>query len=161
MPVDREQLRQVWSQFVTGVTVITTLDADNQVHGMTANALCSISLEPPLALFSVDHRRTTYRLVKERQSFGVNILTQGQQEAAAYYAQEIKDTPPPEGLQFWFTRRGTAVLNDCLAYMDCRVVEEYQVGDHTLFIAQVEEAGVGQGSPLLYYQSAYPRLRES
>ena len=161
MAADREQLRQVWGRFATGVTVITTRDASNQVHGMTANALCSITLEPPLALLSVAHQRITYALVKEQRAFGINILTQEQQEAAAYYAQEAKETPPPKEVNFWFTQRGTALLQGCLAYLDCRVVAEHPTGDHTLFIAQAEEVILGEGRPLLFYESTYAQLQDT
>ncbi|MSQ40091.1 MAG: flavin reductase [Dehalococcoidia bacterium] len=155
MPADQEQLRQVWSRFATGVTVITTLDAQDRVHGMTANALCSVSLDPPLALLLVAQERATHTLVARRRSFGINILAEHQREAAVYYAQGLKDGPLPDGVRFRFTPQGTAVLEGCLGYLDCQVVAEHKAGDHTLFIAEVLEAGASQGQPLVYYRSSY------
>jgi flavin reductase (DIM6/NTAB) family NADH-FMN oxidoreductase RutF len=156
--MNKEQLRQVWSQFATGVTLITTLDSNNQVHGMTANALCSISLDPPRALLSVGQQRATHNLVQDTKTFGVNILTADQEAVASYYAREKKDSPPPDGVEFWFTKQGAAILKECLGYMDCRVVEEYIVADHTLFIAEIEESNSYDGSPLIFYQGKYPQL---
>ena len=156
--MDKEQLRQVWSRFATGVTVITTLDSNNQVHGMTANALCSISLDPPRALLSVGQQRATHSLIQNKGTFGVNILTADQEVVASYYAREKKDSPPPNGVDFWFTRQGTAILKGCLGYIDCRVVEEYLIADHTLFIAEIDESDSSDGNPLIFYQGKYPRL---
>jgi flavin reductase (DIM6/NTAB) family NADH-FMN oxidoreductase RutF len=140
------------------VTVITTRDTQDRVHGMTANALCSVSLDPPLALLLVAQERATHALVARQRSFGVNILAEQQREAAVYYAQSLKDGPLPEGVRFWFTSQGTAILEGCLGYLDCQVVAEHQAGDHTLFIAQVREAGASQGQPLVYFGSSYGKL---
>lgn len=156
--MDKEQLRQVWGRFATGVTVITTLDSNNQVHGMTANALCSISLDPPRALLSVGQQRATHSLIQNKRTFGVNILTAEQEAVASYYAREKKDSPPPNGVDFWFTSQGTAILKGCLGYMDCHVVEEYVIADHTLFIAEIDESDSSDGNPLIFYQGKYPRL---
>ena len=88
MPVSLEQFRQGMAMFATGVTVISTLEADGNVHGMTANAFTSVCLDPPLILVSIGHQRNTYANVQARGRFGVNILSLEQEPIARYFALE-------------------------------------------------------------------------
>ena len=156
--VTPDLFRSAWSNFATGVTIITTLEAEGtDVHGMTANGVASISLEPPLAMVTIGHDRNTFPLIMTNQRFGVSILTQEQRGVARHFSvpEDIRKTlptPPYEELG------ESTVIGDSLATMDCRVVRTVKAGDHTIFLAQIEHIKIGHGNPLIFYQSHFAEL---
>ena len=91
MSVTQELFRQAWGKFATGVSIVTTIQEDGRVHQMTANALCSVSLDPPLLLLCVGHQRSTYHNLKLSSRFGVNILARGQDEVASRQQARMLD----------------------------------------------------------------------
>ncbi len=125
---------------------------------MTANAFASVSLDPPLVLVCVDHRARTHAHLHAKKRFGVNVLAEDQQTISEYYARAAQDHGHAErdaGASFGRTAHGTPVLNGALAYLECRLHTAQDAGDHTIFIAEVEEVVVREGDPLLYYRSQY------
>ena len=155
---DAQTFRQAWGKFATGVSVITTVEADDEIHGMTANGITSVSLDPLLALVSAAHSTASYPLIKETGRFAINILSEEQQSIAEYYARPTDQKTGDVPASFSRTDQGAATLDGSLAYMDCRVVNEYVAGDHTLFIGEVEEIHIGDGRPLLYFEGRFNRL---
>ena len=155
--VTREQFRQAMGSFATGVTVITVAEAGGEVHGMTANALTSVSLEPLLVLVCVDHRAKTRAQLKEKKRFGINVLSAGQRAISEFYARSIDTHQDAEaaGARFDRTSHRTPVLQGALAFLECRLQHEHEAGDHTIFIAEVEEVQVRAGEPLLYFRGKY------
>ena len=156
--VTSDLFRSAWSNYATGVTVISTFEADGEtIHGMTANSVTSVSLEPPLALITVGHERNTHPLVKRNGRFGISVLNHWQRGVARHYTvpEEIRKTlPEPE-----FERLGESmVVVESLAAMDCRVVDSLEAGDHTIFVAEVENIHVSDGDPLLYFQSRFATI---
>ncbi|MGH9805053.1 MAG: flavin reductase family protein, partial [Candidatus Acidiferrales bacterium] len=145
-----------------GVTVITVARAAGAVHGMTANAFSSVSLEPPLVLVCVDHASDTHPLLRAARRFGVSVLREDQQAVARYFAEEEKSQQGAEqlGIRYRTTARGTPLLDAALAQLDCALVSAYEAGDHTIFIGEVEEAAVASAAPLLFYGGDYRRLNE-
>jgi len=157
MTVTQADFRKALGSFATGVTVIT-VDYEGEVHGMTANAFSSVSLDPPLVLVCVDHRARTHAHLHARKRFGVNVLAENQQVISNYYARPAQDHRHAEqeaGAHFDRTAHGTPVLNGALAYLECRLHTAQDAGDHTIFIAEVEEVVVRGGDPLLYYRGEY------
>ena len=156
MSVTPSDFRQAMGCFATGVTVIT-VDQDGEVHGMTANAFTAVSLDPVLVLVCVDHRARTHAHLHARKRFGVNVLRNDQQTVSEYYARSAEPHQHPEtaGARFDRTAQGTPVLQGALAYLECRLHSTQTAGDHTIFIAEVEEIVVGDGEPLLYFRSQY------
>ena len=153
--VSAQALRQVWGGFPTGVTLITTREPDGTVHGMTANAVCSVSLEPPLVLVSVARERHTWGHIRREGRFGMNFLTDRQEAVARYYAQPPERRRSPAPARFLFARfGGVPLLESALACLACEVVAEHPAGDHSLFVAEVREVVLGEGRPLLYYRGA-------
>lgn len=163
MGVSRDEFRQALGCFATGVTVITVARAAGAVHGMTANAFCSVSPEPPLVLVCVDHGSDTHALLRAAQRFGVNVLREDQQEVARYFAEAEKSQEGVEklGIRYRVTGRGTPLLDSALAQLDCAVVATHEAGDHTIFIGEVEEAMVAAAAPLLFYGGKYRRLNDN
>ena len=159
MALASSDFRKAMSCFATGVTVIT-VDQDGEVHGMTANAFSSVSLEPPLVLVCVDHRARTHAHLHARKRFGVNVLSADQQKISEYYARSTETHQHAEeaGAQFDRTPHGTPVLHGALAYLECRLHSAQPAGDHTIFIAEVEDVVVRDGEPLLYFHSQYRKM---
>ena len=163
MAVTQTEFRSALGSFATGVTVIT-VDYEGEVHGMTANAFSSVSLDPPLVLVCVDHRARTHAHLHARKRFGVNVLAHDQQIISEYYARPAQDHRHAEqeaGAHFDRTAHGTPVLNGALAYLECRLHSAQDAGDHTIFIAEVEEVVVRGGDPLLYYRGGYRNIAAS
>jgi flavin reductase (DIM6/NTAB) family NADH-FMN oxidoreductase RutF len=163
MSVTSAEFRQALGCFATGVTVIT-VDYEGQVQGMTANAFASVSLDPPLVLVCVDHRARTHSHLHAKKRFGVNVLAEDQQVISEYYARVAQDHGHAERdaeARFDRTAHGTPVLHGALAYLECRLHTAQDAGDHTIFIAEVEEVVVREGDPLLYYRGEYRAIEGS
>ena len=155
---DAQTFRQAWGKFATGVSVVTTVRPDGEIHGMTANGINSVSLEPPLALVCAGHTTSSHPLIREAGRFAINILSEVQRPIAEYYARPTADKTGDVETSFTRTERGAALIDGCIARMDCRVIAEHDAGDHTVFIGQVEEIDTGEGRPLLFYEGKFARL---
>jgi flavin reductase (DIM6/NTAB) family NADH-FMN oxidoreductase RutF len=150
-------LRRTLGMFATGVTVITTLRGE-QVHGMTANAFMSVSLEPPLVLISVDRRTKMCRLLHEGSHYGVSVLCETQASLSDRFAgRPCDDRPAPR----FDLVRDTPLVEGALAHFVARVERSYWGGDHSLFLGRVEYARQNPGTPLLFHGGRYERLGEA
>ena len=147
-------LRRTLGMFATGVTVITTLKGE-QVHGMTANAFMSVSLEPPLVLVSVDRRTKMCNLLHEGEHYGVSVLCETQAALSDRFAgRPGEDLPEP---RFELVRQ-TPLVEGALAHFVLTVARSYWGGDHSLFLGRVEYARQHPGAPLLFHGGRYERL---
>jgi flavin reductase (DIM6/NTAB) family NADH-FMN oxidoreductase RutF len=162
MSLAPSDFRKAMGCFATGVTIIT-VDQDGEVHGMTANAFSSVSLDPVLVLVCVDQRARTHAHLHARKRFGINILRSDQQAVSEYYARSAESHQHAEeaGASFERTAHGTPVLRGGLAYLECRLHATQQAGDHTIFIAEVEDVVVREGEPLLFFRGQYRKASES
>ena len=150
--------RDVWSRFATGVTVITTVEPDGAVHGMTANGVTSVSLEPQLMLACVGHERNTHGLIRSTGRFGVSILSAGQELVARHFTLPPERRPAAGAPMFVRVGSSPAVAG-AVAAMDCRVVSAYEQGDHTVFIAEVEAHDHNDSEPLVWYRGQFGRFK--
>jgi flavin reductase (DIM6/NTAB) family NADH-FMN oxidoreductase RutF len=160
MTLGPSEFREAMGCFATGVTIVT-VDLDGEVHGMTANAFASVSLDPLLLLICVDHRARTHAHLHAKKRFGINILSQDQRLISEYYAQPAYSHERAEqeaGARFERTARGTPILHGALAYLECKLQSAQEAGDHTVFIAQVEDVVVRQGEPLLFFRGQYREI---
>ena len=156
MSATQEQFRRAMASFATGVTVIT-VDNAGEVHGMTANAFTSVSLEPLLVLVCVDHKAQTHAHLHNRKRFGINVLSEEQTAISEHYADPERNLSGAiqSGAKFDRTPHATPVLHGALAYLECRLQDARDAGDHTIFIAEVEDVVVRDGRPLLFFGSEY------
>jgi flavin reductase len=162
MSLSQAEFRKAMGCFATGVTIIT-LDLEGEVHGMTANAFASVSLEPPLVLVCVDHSARTHAHLHAKKRFGVNILAANQRVISEYYARPVHVHGHAEqeaGARFDRTAQGTPILHAALAYLECRLQSAQEAGDHTIFIAEVEDVVVRNGDPLLFFRGKYRNIGE-
>ena len=162
MSLDPAKFRKAMGGFATGVTIIT-LDLEGEVHGMTANAFASVSLDPLLVLVCVDHKTKTHAHLHSKKRFGINVLGEDQRAISEYYARPERDHESAEqeaGARFERTKHGTPMLLGSLAYLECRLHSAQDAGDHTIFIAQVEDVVVREGEPLLFFRGKYRKVGE-
>jgi len=154
--VPSDEFRRVLSHFATGVTIVTTRDADGRPTGLTVSAFCSVSLDPPQVLVCVDHKSQTYPALRERGRFAVNVLSADHEEVSRRFASTRLDKF--EGLAYRTGVLDVPLIAGALAQLECTTVNVHVEGDHTIFIGRVEESHVDAGDPLLYYKGKYQRL---
>ncbi len=154
--IDSRAFRDTMGRFATGITVVTTV-VENAVHGMTANAFLSVSLEPPLILVSVDRRARMHGFLERSGRYGVSILSAQQQAYSQHFAGR-----PVEGLELKFVWvHDMPLLAETLGHMVATVVEAHPAGDHTLFIGRVEYLRAFDGEPLIFFRGQYRHLEPS
>lgn len=152
--MDDRLFRDTMGKFATGVTVITT-EHDGQVHGMTANAFMSLSLNPKLVVISIGEKARCLNKIHESGQFAVNILAEDQQDYSMIFAGQKR-----EDVEIDFDHlEGVPVLPGALAQISCEVVSEYEEGDHTLFIGKVLNISLEDKEPLLFYSGKYRSLQ--
>jgi flavin reductase (DIM6/NTAB) family NADH-FMN oxidoreductase RutF len=153
----RIALRRILGMFATGVTVITTREGD-AVHGMTANAFMSVSLEPPLVLVAIDRRTALHDLLHEGRRYGVSVLRETQRALSERYGTSANAGMPEPRFE---VIRDTPLVEGALAHFVASVTRCYWGGDHSLFLGQVEYARYSDGTPLLFHGGRYERLGQT
>lgn len=151
--VGPERFRSVMGHFATGVTVVTAATPDGPV-GMTANAVCSLSLEPLLLLVAFDNDARTLPAVQATGRFGVNILAAGQEGLARLFASKTDERAKFTGVPH-SVHDGIPVIEGALAWIGCRLERLIEAGDHTIGIGAVEAAEAGSGEPLVWFRGGY------
>jgi len=154
--VDPKELRRVLGHFATGVTVITTRDIHGIPYGLTANAFMSVSLDPPLALISIDKTAQCYGCFDASKIFTVNFLNDEQEEISRRFA--TKGVDKFAGLEWRTGSNGAAILAGVVGHVECRVKQAHEGGDHTLIVGEIINAEALGGRPLLFFQGKYQRL---
>jgi flavin reductase (DIM6/NTAB) family NADH-FMN oxidoreductase RutF len=157
MPVDRQEFRKAMGCYATGITVITSLSAASKPVGMTVNSFNSVSLDPPLVLFSLDRKATHFADFMAASYFGVNILAEEQQPLSRVFSTQGIDRWEGVAYERWET--GSPILPGTLASFDCVTEARHDGGDHIIFISRVLRLGFApEGTPLLYYRGKYDQL---
>lgn len=154
--MDRATFFAIMGAFPTGVGVVTAIDADQEPRGLTTNALCSVSAEPPLMLVCVDKNSNTLPALRHSQKFVVNYLSAGRGELANVFASKEPDKfarvswrPAHNGMPLLHT--------DTIAHAECSITQEIEAGDHYIFLAQVERGHppAPGTKPLMYFRRSY------
>src|SRR5579875_1103566 len=153
-----ELFREVFGRFATGVAVITSTGSAGS-GGMTANAICSLSLDPLLALVCFENRARTLPIVREAGRFAVNLLAEGQEELARVFASKLPESEKLDGVAHHI-QDGVPVLGGVLAWATCELQELIAGGDHTIAIGRVLALGLKHDDPepLLWYAGTYRAL---
>ena len=158
MPADPEQLKHALSHLPGGVTIVTSRDEEGNPRGLTAISVCSVSLDPPLVLACIERSTNTHAAIEESRVFGLNFLGDAHRELAERFSttgEKFAD------LEHEALITGAPILTGAVASCDCSVVVAVPAGDHTVFIARVEAARVGQPpvlAPLIRYRGSYETL---
>ena len=154
--IDADTFRSVLGRFSSGVTIVTACDAQGVDHGMTVSAFCSLSLDPPMVLFCVDHAASMHEMLLSHPRCGVSILSANQEAYSRRFADQ--DNERFDGIAYSRGDSGCVLLDDALAHLEVRLITHHDGGDHTVFIAQVDRAEPRDGRPLLYYRGGYAQL---
>jgi len=157
--LDPEALRSAMRAWTAGVTVLTAVH-EGQRHGMTVNSFTSISLEPAFITISLQGGSRTHELVSKSRAFGLTILSTEQAGVSNVFAGRVEGVEDRfAGLQTETLVTGSPLIVGGLAWLDCRVVQTFDAGANTLFIAEVVAArGTGEGQPLVYHNREYWQL---
>ena len=157
MPITKDLFRKVLGHFATGVTVVTTRHPSGKPWGFTVNSFTSVSLEPPLVLFCVDHSGESAKAVSHSDHFVVNFLCEAQEHVSRRFASRLDDRF--EGMAHTENEHGSPLLHKCLGYLECRKIATHTHGDHDIVIGEVLDARTGEGDPLLFFRGAYGKLK--
>jgi 3-hydroxy-9,10-secoandrosta-1,3,5(10)-triene-9,17-dione monooxygenase reductase component len=150
---DKRELRGALGQFATGVTIITTSGDDGQPVGVTANSFNSVSLDPPLVLWSLCHSAHSRPLFERAEHFCVHFLTAEQRELSERFACAGMDKFA--GLE-WATGIGDVpLLTEYVAQFECRMSDSHRIGDHVVFIGEVLSFRTSESRPLVFYGGTY------
>ncbi len=147
---DSAHFRQALSQFATGVTVITTRLADGTFRGLTASSFNSVSLEPPLVLWSLGAGANSLPIFSGNSHYVINVLAAGQQELALRFSRR-SEANPFEGVDYALSRTGQPILQGVSAWFECHNRSRYPEGDHVIFVGEVEECAVQPQPALLFH----------
>jgi flavin reductase (DIM6/NTAB) family NADH-FMN oxidoreductase RutF len=156
MAIEKNELRRVMGHFATGVTVITSIRTSGELHGLTANAFTSVSLIPPLLLVCIDKKAESYPCFDESRIFTVNVLSADQEAISRKFA--VTGGDKFTGVSYRIGANGAPILDGVLAYLECRVTEKIDGGDHTIYIGEIEQAETKEGKPLLFFRGGYREL---
>jgi flavin reductase (DIM6/NTAB) family NADH-FMN oxidoreductase RutF len=150
---ERRDFRRALGQFATGVTVVTARASDGRRVGVTVNSFSSVSLNPPLILWSLSRQTQSFLDFANCVHFVVNVL-----EAKQHHLSRQFSTPVPDkyaGVDFAEGKAGIPMLNGALAHFVCRKVKQYDGGDHVIFLGEVEEYKYSEGEPLVFHSGRY------
>jgi flavin reductase (DIM6/NTAB) family NADH-FMN oxidoreductase RutF len=158
MSIRRDEFRAALGRFASGVTVVTTKDKSNRLHGITVSAFSSVSLDPPLILVCIDKLAGSHQAFEEIETFVVNILREDQQHYSDLFASHLADKF--DGIDYLETADGIPMLKNSLVNMECRLVNSHDNGDHTIFVGEITKSFVTDGNPLVYFHGNYRKLKD-
>ena len=159
MTVSREVFKSAMAQLVGGVTIVAA-GTGFERRGITATAVCSLSIEPPTLLACINRHSELWSRVTQVGAFSVNILTQAQEQLARVFAGMtlVHGRQRFEHGSWFEGGTGSPLLADCLATFDCQLVGSHSHTTHEIFLGQVLEASVSAGEPLAYAQGSFRTL---
>ena len=161
MALDPEDFKAVMGQWPSGVTVVTTEDEEGRT-GMTASSFSSVSRDPPLISVCVARHLPTHERLERAGKFAVNILSKDQIDDGLRFAGMLKDvTDRFEGIEVHTAATGCPLLGGTLGWVDCTIWAQHDGGDHTIFVGQVQAAGVDTtAAPLLYHSRSWGQFAD-
>jgi flavin reductase (DIM6/NTAB) family NADH-FMN oxidoreductase RutF len=157
MSFDTKLFRSAFGCFPTGVTVVTAVGPRKEIIGITANSFSSVSLDPPMVLFSLNRRAYSLPAFLSSQHFAVNVLHQEQDQISNQFAKALGQKW--EGVDYITWSSGCPILKDALASFECKIRHTYQGGDHVILVGEVLRIiAAPQGDPLLFFRGEYRRI---
>ena len=154
-PLDSRELRRTLATFVTGVTVVTTIDEEGRFHGVTANSFSSVSLDPPLVLWSQAVAAQSHPVFFKAERFAVNILAEDQVDLSNRFAKSSREKFV--GLEVDIGLGGVPLFRGCSAWLQCRVFSRLPGGDHTIYLGEVQSIDHAERKPLVFGNGRYLR----
>ncbi|MBI1365152.1 MAG: flavin reductase [Alphaproteobacteria bacterium] len=146
-------LKDAFGRFATGVSLVGCVGADGSPVMITVNSFVSVSLSPPLVLWCLERKASSFPAFIGADAYAVTVLHAGQRTQSERFARYRAAPLKPEEYERWTT--GAPILKDRLAAFDCRIVNRHQAGDHVILVAEVVKFEARAGKPLLYFASRY------
>ena len=156
--INSHQFREAVGKFATGVTVITARDAAGKPAGITVNSFASVSLNPPLVLWSVDRDSRLFEVFTEAPCFAVHVLRHDQKALAKQFSQDSNDVC--NGVGFSAGAHELPILDDVPVSLQCEVVNRHEEGDHVILVGRVVRIESADIEPLLFFAGEYRRLHD-
>ncbi len=154
--LEARHFRDVLGSFTTGVVVVTTVGDDGRPIGLTVNSFNSVSLDPPLILWSLALKSPSLRAFRTHEYFAINILAEDQEPLCRQFAKPAADKF--SDIQFDTGLTGVPVLHSTAAHLECRTYARYPGGDHEIYVGEVKAVQDHGASPLVFYRGAVRRL---
>ena len=155
----QRELRNALGSFATGVTVVTTAKQDGSPEGMTANSFSSVSLDPPLVLWSIAKSSSCFDTFINAGHFAIHILTHQQQSVSNIFAS--RENRKFEQIDWQADNNNTPLLTDCAARFTCSVEHRYEGGDHIILVGRVEDFDHSHAEPLLFHSGKYKKAEQA
>lgn len=154
---ESDKLRKAFGRFATGVTVITMSDEDDRPLGMTASSFNSVSLDPPMVLWSAGQQAGEYERFAKCAKYAVHVLSDQQAGLSNHFATPSKDKF--EAIDWQMSAHGLPLIAECPMCLQCETISRHEAGDHMILVGTVIDAHINSDAPpLLYYSSAYHHL---
>jgi len=157
-PVDPADFRAACSKFATGVAVATVSAQNGTPHGLTVSSFTSVSIDPPLILLCIDFQYPFLSHFRLSTHFAVNVLKDSQRELSVVFSE--KPEGRFEGVEWFQGQTGAPLIRNCLATIECRAASILELGDHAIFVGEVEHAQSDEGRPLVYFNRGYRLVGE-
>jgi flavin reductase (DIM6/NTAB) family NADH-FMN oxidoreductase RutF len=144
--------KEVMASFPSGVTVVTTLDPEGGIVGITASAFSALSIDPALVLFCPNYASDTYPILRDSKRFAIHLLSADQQALAYAFASKGKDKT--KGIEWHLSDLGNPLLNEATAIIECELWREYDGGDHAIIVGAVKNLILPEQAvtPMVYYR---------
>lgn len=153
---DPKELRAAFGQFATGITVVTTCTKAGGKVGLTVNSFSSLSLDPPLILWSLVKHSPSLQIFCDAPHFAINVLSEEQHGVARQFATPVKDKFA--GIDSQLGTHGVPLLVNALAHFECSRAQVYEGGDHLIFVGKVERFSTFERRPLLFHKGAFQQI---
>jgi flavin reductase (DIM6/NTAB) family NADH-FMN oxidoreductase RutF len=157
MDIEQRAFRDALGCYATGVTIVTTLDPEGRLLGITANSFSSVSLDPPLVLFSLARKAYSFDAFQRARHFAVNVLAEDQSDLSDTFARARADKWAGVRFDVWDT--DCPIITGALAQFECRTHSTHDGGDHMVFIGAVERMAIDSSKrPLIFHRGRYRQL---
>ena len=150
--INKNNFRETLAKFATGITVVGT-NNNSILYGKTINSFSSLSLSPPLVLFSLDIKSSKLDIFKRSNAVSINILSKKQKNISDNFARK---SPDWNDVEYYLLKNGNPIIKNCVSNLDCKIINKIKKGDHIIFICNVINVSVNDKlKPLIYFNSRY------
>ena len=150
--MNKKNLRNVLSKFATGVTVVSTIDCDGKPIGMTANSFTSVSLDPPLVLWSIGINQPSYDAFLKAKGYSVSILSKDQKDICDLFSSPTENKF--SDIDYTLTDNGFPIIQKSLAWFDCLKWNNYPGGDHQILVGEIKNFSADENDPLIFWNGS-------
>ena len=150
--MNNKNLRNVLSKFATGVTIVSTVDHDGKPVGMTANSFTSVSLDPPLVLWSIGINQPSYEVFLKAKGYSVSILSKDQKDICNLFSSSIDNKF--NSVDYVLSDNGFPIIRKSLAWVDCLKWNNYPGGDHQILVGEVKNFCANENDPLIFWNGS-------